>query len=162
MRVLGIDAAWTVTQPSGVCLINSEDGYKCNLERIASSIYGFINKQEGLFSKPTGQKISLKKILEACKETNVQCIAVDMPLSEKLITGRRSCERSVSKIYGSKSAATHSPNINRSGEISLHLVQEADELGFKLSLLGQVEKDSCMIEVYPHTSIIEYLELDYR
>jgi len=159
LKVLGIDAAWTITQPSGVCLIESDDGYNCSIERIASSVYGFINNDRN--TKPSGDEIDLKSILDSMGQ-DVNCIAVDMPLSENLIEGRRSCERSVSKYYGAKGAATHSPNVVRPGSVSVKLVKEANDLGYDLSLKGNEKSDKCLIEVYPHTSIIEYLNLEYR
>lgn len=135
MNVLGIDAAWTIDQPSGVSLITSDDGVKCKLIRVSDSYNNFLHKTKSLTSKPYGSKPNLNNLLEGVEleGISIDCIAIDMPLSNELISGRRSCDNEVSKVYGSKGASTHSPNINRPGMISLDFVKSANELGYYLS-----------------------------
>lgn len=161
MRVLGIDAAWTYEQPSGVCLLEEENN-SFRIIKLSPSYINFISEDENLRSKPIGSKANLFKLLEKFSDSEIDCIAVDMPLSETLITGRRSCENQVSRAYGAKGASTHTPNSERPGKISVDIVSDAKTLGYSLSLLGKKTNIKPIIEVYPHTSIIEYLDLDYR
>jgi predicted RNase H-like nuclease len=164
MIVLGIDAAWTETEPSGVSVISSEDGINCKVIRVAASYDSFLFKNDDLISKPKGSKPEIGRLLTCIKEVGceVDCIAIDMPLSKELIKGRRSCENEVSKIYGSKGASTHTPSIDRPGTISLDLVHSVKELGYSLSTKTNSIICKPLIEVYPHTAIIEYLQLNCR
>ena len=157
--ILGIDAAWTINKPSGVCLL-SDDSFKCEIIRLSSSYDNFIKNQED-GAKPIGTVLELDDLLFSCDEY-VDCIAVDMPVSHNRITGRRSCEEKVSKKYGNKGAATHSPTSDRSGDISVDFVKQAEKMGYKLSLKNDVVEENALIEVYPHASVIEYMDLNYR
>lgn len=159
--VLGIDAAWTETQPSGVCLLK-DDSYECVILKLSSSYDGFIKGDDSIKLKPLGSKPEIDNLINACNGETIDCIAIDMPLSNQLIEGRRSSERTISSAYGGKGAATHSPTSERPGKISLDLVNDFKEVGYKLSLANDVIRENALIEVYPHASIIEYLELDYR
>lgn len=162
MIVLGIDAAWTENHPSGVCLIRTIEDNSCEIIRASSSYSSFISSCNNVEVKPVGSKLVIGEIIGALKSFEFDCIAIDMPLSNELITSRRSSEGKISKYYGAKGAATHSPNSTRPGKLALDIVTEARELGYTLSLVGEESYDKSLIEVYPHASIIEYLDLDYR
>ncbi|WP_069999961.1 DUF429 domain-containing protein [Cellulosilyticum sp. I15G10I2] len=164
MNALGIDAAWTEVEPSGISLISSDDGHNCKILRLADSYYNFLYKKQSLVNKPKGSKPEIYKLIKDIEVEgySIDCIAIDMPLSNQLIKGRRSCESEISKAYGAKGAATHSPTIERPGRISFDLVQSAKELGYNLSTTHNQIRNKALIEVYPHTAIIEYLELGYR
>lgn len=159
--VLGIDAAWTNGNPSGVCLL-TDDSFKREILRLSSSYEGFIKGIQDMAAKPLGAKPSISSLLEACEDYFVDCIAVDMPLSNELITGRRSSEKTLSEVYGEKGASAYTPNKDMPGEMALDIVNQALESGYRLSLVGQIIEEKPLIEVYPHASIIEYLDLDYR
>ncbi|BBD41472.1 hypothetical protein Amn_pd00250 (plasmid) [Aminobacter sp. Y103A] len=92
--ILGIDAAWTATQPSGVALVSSTDGNR-RLIFAGSSYRHFLDHaDEGLIStsRPSGSVAGAAALLAAAGKTAgapVDLVAVDMPLSFEPITVRR-------------------------------------------------------------------------
>ena len=164
MVVLGIDAAWTENQPSGISLLASKDDEQCKILRLGDSYENFLEKRQHLTVKPKGSKPEITKIIKNCEALgySVDAIAVDMPLSNELITKRRSCENEISKAYAAKGASVHSPTIDRPGVIALDLIQSLREQGYFLATKNNKVHRKAVLEVYPHTAIIEYLNLDYR
>lgn len=164
MVVLGIDAAWTEKQPSGISLLASKDGERCKILRLGDSYKNFLEKRQNLTVKPKGSKPEINEILKSCEVHgySIDAIAVDMPLSNGLITGRRSCENEISKAYAAKGASVHSPTVDRPGKITLDLIQSLREQGYYLATKNNKVHRKAVLEVYPHTAIIEYLNLDYR
>ena len=161
---LGIDAAWTNKEPSGVCLLRSTDGKTCEVIRLGKSYSEFINGNIEWNLKADCSEIELNELLKVCDELEVRpdCIAVDMPIASYHIKQRRACETEISKAYGGKGASTHNPNENRPGLISVELFNRLTESGYNWMTSGKEQNDKSLIEVYPHTAIIEYLNLDYR
>ncbi|MDW7661693.1 MAG: DUF429 domain-containing protein [Bacillota bacterium] len=164
MKSLGIDAAWTNRQPSGVCLIKSEDGNQCKIIRLGRSYAEFESGDIEWNQKLANSTTSLSKILTTCSELVAlpDCIAVDMPISSYHIKSRRECETAISKEYGGRGASTHNPNEDRPGLISVELFNYIINSGYLWMTNGMDHKEKSLIEVYPHTAIIEYLGLDYR
>lgn len=62
LNVIGIDAAWTEKQPSGICWIETIDGNVCEIKRIASSYSSFLFNRIDINVKPTGSVPSIKDI----------------------------------------------------------------------------------------------------
>lgn len=102
--ILGIDAAWTATQPSGIAVVSST---ACNWRLIfAGSSYlhllayadkGLIpaSRSSGSVAEPAALLAAGEKIAGA----SVDLVAVDMPLSLEPITGRRVSDNLVSTAY---------------------------------------------------------------
>jgi predicted RNase H-like nuclease len=83
----------------------------------------------------------------------VDLIAVDMPLAQSAITGRRASDNAVSRAYGGRKCSTHSPNAIRPGRISDDLREGFGLAGYPLRT-GDAEPPS-LIEVYPHPALVE-------
>lgn len=158
--VLGIDAAWSDRNPSGICLL-SLDGDRVELERIGASFEQFEKNAFSFEKKPNGQCLDIGRLLSICNE-NVELIAIDMPISNGYITGRRSCDNEIAKAYGARGASTHSPTKNMPGLIALNIMNEAKKEGFVLEQSTKPLRSKTIFEVYPHTAIIEYFNLSYR
>ena len=168
--VLGIDAAWTETEPSGVALVvESEQGWNCRA--VAPSYEQFIALGKGGMidwsCRPKGSKPDVKKLLESSQalaaQYEVKVIAVDMPLSLGKITKRRPADSAVSIAYGGKGCAVHSPSAIRPGPIADELRAESNRLGFPLAVNDILTKTKpSLIEVYPHPALLSLLNIDYR
>lgn len=161
---LGIDAAWTNKQPSGVCLLKSLDGNQCEILRLGRSYTEFESGRIEWNQKVDNSSTSLNNVLRTCSDLSAHpdCIAVDMPIASYHIRSRRECETAISKEYGGKGASTHNPNEDRPGLISVELYKYVTEFGYLWMTNGMQHTNKSLIEVYPHTAIIEYLGLDYR
>jgi predicted RNase H-like nuclease len=156
--VLGIDAAWTLTRPSGVALaIESRDGW--HLRAIASSYQRFFalaNKCQLPEEPPSGSPPDAIALLAAATELcgrPVDLVAIDMPLAHSPIVGRRPSDDAVSRADGARKCGTHTPSVARPGRISDDLRQAFEQVGYPL----QTDKCSApgIIEVYPHPALVE-------
>ena len=168
--VLGIDAAWTETQPSGLALVEEIDG-GWRLTAVA----GCYSRFEALAApapdnaKPAGMKADADALLATCRHLTGRepdLVAVDMPLSHKAITGRRMSDNAVSSAYGAWKCGTHSPNVQRPGPVSERLRSAFEQRGYHLwtkpggAPLDRPEPG--LIEVYPHPALIELTHADKR
>lgn len=157
--VLGIDAAWTIANPSGVALLDDASG-AWRLVAAASSYAAFC----ALAGVPHDSHLpDAARLLEAAhilSLTPVSIVAVDMPLARSSITTRRVSDNAVSAAYGSRHASTHTPNATRPGAISDRLRDQFAAQGYPLQVKRTVSKG--LIEVYPHPALIELLRADRR
>ena len=156
--VLGIDAAWTVSQPSGVALaVETEGGWR--LAAVEASYGHFVGRANGDApgERPHGSKPDAAMLLGAARQLcgrRVDLVAVDMPMARRPIVGRRPCDTAISKRYGGKGAATHSPSAERPGKVSDALRTEFEALGYRLCTALPARG---LIEVYPHPALIEFM-----
>lgn len=168
--VLGIDAAWTEKEPSGVALIEgSPGGWRCLA--VAPSYDTFLGLAEGAAvdwsAKSKGALPDVGRLLAAAEELlggrKLAVVTVDMPLSTEPITGRREADAAVSKAYGGRGAAVHSPSAERPGAISDRLTEDFAAAGFPLATgatpVGTPER---LVEVYPHPALITLTGASYR
>jgi predicted RNase H-like nuclease len=162
--VLGIDAAWTVKQPSGVAAaVGTAGGWR--LAAVEASYDCFIACANGVepgAERPRGSIPSAADLLDAARRicgAPVGLVAVDMPMARRPIVGRRASDQAISSNYGAKRAATHSPNAERPGKISDPLRASFEASGYPLCTS---EPAKGLIEVYPHAALIEFLEAGYR
>ncbi len=162
--VLGIDAAWTATQPSGVALaVETEGGWR--LAALEASYDRFLARAKGAApdeTRPGGSRPNAAELLAAAEAIcgrRVDLVAIDMPLSRRPITGRRPADRLVSERYGDRAAATHSPGGERPGKISDRLRAEFEAEGYALCTAPPAQG---LIEVYPHPALIEFLKAERR
>ena len=113
--VLGIDAAWMNTQPSGVAMaLDSGDGWRLGV--VALSYRHFQAHACGVSITnlhPTGSEPSapdlLASVMKLCGSAP-DPVAIDMPLSREPISGRRASDEAVSRAYGSRQCSTHTPS----------------------------------------------------
>jgi predicted RNase H-like nuclease len=172
--VLGIDAAWTTRNPSGIALLEVAAGHELELFRVARTCTEYTTDREigssDWLSIPTlGRTLSVSEILDttirhAGKLPDV--IALDIPLSPLPICGRRQADNAVSSKYSSQWAGTHTPSAERVGSLSATLFQQLSSSGYywmnateHVQLNGQKRY---FLETYPHPVIIEMLGLERR
>ncbi len=157
--VLGIDAAWTAHNASGVALVvDKGDGWQ--LETVAPSYSAFLAASRLPLSEERGAPAAL---ISACRNLIGQApdlVAVDMPLSLDPISGRRASDNLLTSAYSRMGAGTHSPSAIRPGPISDRMRAEFAALGYQLAL-SKPEKQA-LIEVYPHPALIELTGSAYR
>lgn len=164
--VLGIDAAWTNTQPSGVALaVDSGAGF-C-LGPVAPSYHHFhaLTRGEALSDqRPTGSEPSAVDLLASATAlygSPPDLVAIDMPLSQEPITSRRESDNAVSRAYGSRYCSTHTPSATRPGKISDNLMQGFGIAGYPL-LTVALAKPPGLVEVYPHPALVEFADAPMR
>jgi predicted RNase H-like nuclease len=163
--VLGIDAAWTLTQPSGVAAATwSASGWR--LRGVADSYQRFhclANRSLTPETRPSGSApdaaLLLSCVGELCR-TPIELVAVDLPLAYTPIIGRRASDSAVSRAYGARHCATHTPTALRPGPVSLAFRDGLAAAGYPLLTDYPVIKG--VIEVYPHPALVELAQAKLR
>ena len=156
--VLGIDAAWTLHNPSGVALVaETVDGW--NLVAAEPSYQHFLAKTDvslPLETRPTGSRPDAAALLNAAEKLcgrQISVVAIDMPMAKTPIISGRTSDKAVTSAYATRWCSTHQPNAQRPGIISDDLRQQFGKLGFPLLTGGPVERG--LVEVYPHPALVE-------
>ena len=106
--VLGIDAAWTDHQPSGIALVqNTATGWRCLA--VAPSYKAFLAQASGQTwdpkQKATGNRPDPAALLKASQQlagAEVSCVSVDMPLATTPMNRRRAADTPISSRFGPK------------------------------------------------------------
>ncbi len=135
--VLGIDAAWTLTQPCGVALATELSG-GWRLIASAASYQCFMALADRRLPgerRPSGSRPDAPTLLASASVLcggPVNLVAIDMPLAHAPIIGRRCSDDAVSRIYGARKCGTHTPNALRPGRVSDHLRASFDLAGYPL------------------------------
>jgi len=155
--VLGIDAAWTLTQPSGVALV-ARRGSRWHLIAVAASYQRFLAAAGSFDAEkvPSGAAPDATALLSAAWRlagVPVDLVAVDMPLARSPIVGRRVSDNAVSRAYGGRKCGTHTPNALRPGPVSDTLLEGFADAGYPLQT-GPLLPPG-LIEVYPHPALVE-------
>ena len=166
--VLGIDAAWTAHQPSGIALVqNTGSGWSCLA--VAPSHEAFIAQASGQpwdpQQKATGSRPNPAALLKASQQlagAEVSCVSIDMPLATTPITRRRAADTAISSRFGPKGCAVHSPSTERPGAIADQLRADFAALGYRLHTNGSEQSAPALIECYPHVALLALLKRDYR
>jgi predicted RNase H-like nuclease len=164
-HVLGIDAAWTVTNPSGVALLTTDTNPPRVLQA-SPSFEDFVRKtMPDAWCGKYDAKASLADVLVAAKEMGadaIDVIAVDMPLAHQPVRGRRRCDQLISRSFGARGCATHTPTTSRPGIVSDSLLREARQAGFNLVTEASHRPERALLEVYPHVALLELCNAGYR
>jgi predicted RNase H-like nuclease len=158
--VLGVDAAWTTREPSGVALAaETEAGWRLV---VAEASYGhFLMRARGAApgdARPRGARpdaAGLVKAARALAGRAPDCVAIDMPVGPKPIERRRCCDNAISRLYGARKAAVHSPSATRPGRLSDDLRAGFAACGLDVRLTLPANG---LIEVYPHAALIEFMD----
>ncbi len=166
--VLGIDAAWTAHNPSGVALVQRKaEGWQCLA--LAPSYDAFIRLASGQHwdpkTKAGGSRPDPAALLQASQQLageEVSCVAVDMPLATTPITGRRAADTAIASRFGTRGCAVHSPSSERPGPIADQLRGDVATLGYRLHTTTTARAFPALIEVYPHVALLALLERNYR
>jgi predicted RNase H-like nuclease len=164
--VLGIDAAWTATQPSGVALVASQ-GSTWRCVAVAPSYAAFDHLSRGTAldwaDRPRGElpvAASLVAAVERLAGRPPDVIAIDMPLSRRPIVARRAADAAVSRRFGARGCSTHSPSATRPGALSDRLRADLEHQGFPLVTTGT--SLPALIEVYPHVALLQLCQASMR
>lgn len=158
VAVLGIDAAWTKKEPSGVALVR-KNGERWRCLRAAPSYASFCEGflWEGAIA---GGNIDVSAVLSTCgsllRGDRLSVVAVDMPLATKPITARRVADNLVSKRYGARKCSVHSPTLERPGHTGEALHQGFTNAGFSLKV-SNPPQEPALIEVYPHVALLKMM-----
>jgi predicted RNase H-like nuclease len=155
--ILGIDAAWTASQPSGIALAAwNPDSDALSLIALAPSCAAFC----ALAGVSAEGGLDVAALLAATKtlaggdfDIANTLVAVDMPLAQELIVGRRVCDNAVSSAYGGRGIGTHTASAERPGPIAQNLVAAFAAHGFALRTKLPVANG--LLEVYPHPALVE-------
>lgn len=102
-----------------------------------------------------------------CAETlrcgAIDLVAVDMPLSRSPITGRRDADQKISREFGGRGAAVHSPTKDRPGDMGQALCHAFADAGFALATTcGEAAAQPSIIEVFPLAALVSMMRLDRR
>ncbi len=168
--VLGIDPAWTVSNPSGVALLTGKGGrWRCL--GVAPSYEGFIALAQGI---PVNWGMSAKagapppaEILHAAEAlapgSGVDAVAVDMPVSRVRFDGRRFADDAATRALGRFGCGVHSPTPSRPGPLGAGLNEGFAARGFEVATTEPATPGMRpLLEVYPHPAAIALLRADYR
>ena len=166
--VLGIDAAWTARQPSGIALVHRGNaGWSCTT--VAPSYDISLAQASGQAwdpeQKANGSKPEPAVLLQASQRlagTEVSCVSVDMPLATPPITSRRAADTAISSCFGARGCAVHSPSAERPGAIADQLRADFAALGYSLHISSSEQAGFALIECYPHVALLALLHRDYR
>ena len=166
--VLGIDAAWTAHNPSGIALVRRcKTSWSCLA--VAPSYDIFLAVASGQTwdpeQKATGSRPDPAALLQASKQlagAEVSCVSVDMPLATKPITSRRAADTAISSRFGPRGCAVHSPSAERPGTIADQLRADFAALGYPLHTSCSDQADPALIECYPHVALLALLHRNYR
>lgn len=161
--VLGIDAAWTDGEPSGVALLERRDSrWRCL--RVAASYARFCEGAD-FAGTARGSLIDVSALLRACSDVSldasVNVVAVDMPLARSPIHSRRTADQVVSRHFGHCGASVHSPTTERPGATGERLRAGFESAGYALKTEGG-GAGPALIEVYPHVALLALMEVPKR
>jgi predicted RNase H-like nuclease len=165
LAILGIDAAWTLTQPSGVALVAKHStGWR--LMAAEPSYQHFLARTDRSLlaeERPSGSPPDASALLASAAMLSggaIDLVAVDMPLARSPIVERRFSDNKVSRAYGGRKCGTHSPNATRPGRMSDDLNQRFKREGYPLQTIAF--KTPGLIEVYPHPTLVELADAKER
>lgn len=169
--VLGIDAAWTSGQPSGISLVYETDsGWACAAAApsyasfTALGVNGTAIDWNGPLAAASPDPQALKNAAVALlprRNDFSLTITVDMPVSKKAIVTRREADNAVSRRFGAAGCGTHSPSPERPGRIGAALTKGFGELGHRVAAAGD-SVEGALLEVYPHPALLVLLGRDRR
>ena len=171
--ILGIDAAWTAHHPAGVALVRMSSRRQPQLLRVARSYEEFCNLSSEAridwTTKVSGTPPDISALLMICEKITghwPNVVALDIPIGPKPIIGRRTADNTVTRLYISRRAGTHTPSAQRPGPISQMLFDQLTACGFQwlhANVAPMHHKNShVFVEAYPHPAVIELLNLDER
>ena len=172
VSVLGIDAAWTAQQPSGVALVAKDRTETWRCLCVAPSYAAFLNAAEGLAiqwnaTQCAGDQPDVSRILGAAKRllggSRVDVVAIDMPVARKAITGRRAADNQISRKFGKAHCGTHSPNSVRPGSLGANVTAAFACSGYAVATAADNAGTLArLVEVYPHPALLRLLNAERR
>ncbi|NJD36726.1 MAG: DUF429 domain-containing protein [Geobacter sp.] len=168
--VLGIDAAWTNHNPSGVALVVQRTGAAWECLAVAPSYQEYMSLAGYAGAAPVIPAL-LQATETLLKRHNTpkqkpDIIAVDMPLWNQagLIQGRRPSDNSISLAFGGRGTAALPPTVERPGALSENFSNEFAKCGYTLAVAQNTPfaRGHHLVEVYPHPALLALLNSPYR
>ena len=167
--VLGIDAAWTAGEPSGVALVQRQASRWRGIA-VAPSYAAFTALAEGHawdWTRPaTGSAPDIPGLLQAATTLAgeaVTLVTIDMPVSTSPIRQRRAADQAVSRSFGARWCSAHSPGPTRPGALGAELSRRFTELGYPVATEATpVGTTHRLVEVYPHPALLTLLSRERR
>jgi predicted RNase H-like nuclease len=167
--ILGIDAAWTAGEPSGVALVR-QDGTRWRCLATAPSYAAFVGLADGRTPDWTrtgmGWVPNAERLLDAASKLAGEpatLVTVDMPVSTTAILGRRTADREVSRAFGAQWCSAHSPGPDRPGLLGAEFSRRFSEAGYRLATAATPAGiPNRLVEVYPHPALLALLQRDRR
>ena len=150
VAVLGIDAAWTPKQPSGLA-VGVKKGARWQIVVASKSYADFLDDPNRSDALPPVEDLLIAAERMAARP--IDLVSIDMPLSKEEINGRRLADNAISSAYGARKAGTHTPSSERPGPISFKLMSGLEASGYPLITKSITLPGT--IEVYPHPALIE-------
>jgi hypothetical protein len=137
--ILGIDAAWTCTEPSGVALL-AQNGASWNCLCVAPSYEAFLDCARGtqvdwIRGNFRGSRPDVPDLLRAARalaRTDVDLVALDMPIATVPFSARRTADNAISVTFGGRGCSAHSPSALRPGALGAELTDQFREAGYQL------------------------------
>ena len=168
--VLGIDAAWTESGSSGIALLQdgprgwacvaAEQSYSRFIHRAGPAAEGDDRALPSTVPDVRALCATAKGLLDG---SEVDVVAVDMPMANVPITGRRVPDNAISLEFGASWCGTHSPGPDRPGALGATMSEGFRELGFRLATTetppGETPK---LLEVFPHVALLKMMGADRR
>jgi predicted RNase H-like nuclease len=160
--VLGVDAAWTLSHPSGAALI-ARRGIRWQCLRLAASYADFVGGIQGeSLSSPS---IPIPEVLHTCAALldglSPAVVAVDMPIGNAPISARRGADDEVSRAFGHAACSVHSPTLTRPAVVSEDFVQSFQRARYQCDF-GAGVPAGALIEVYPHVALLALAQVERR
>ncbi len=170
LTILGIDAAWTAREPSGVALIQVQPTGS-SVVCVAPSYEAFVACSQGApvdWQAPRyrGSWPDASALVRAARKmtsAEQSVVAVDIPVANRPFESRRAADTAISKAFGGRGCSAHSPNAARPGTLGRSLMAQLEAQGFPLATA--VPRDANTrhtIEVYPHPALLTLLRREYR
>lgn len=153
--VLGIDAAWSERNPSGVAIATEGDG-RWGVVASAASAEELLARV-GVSSPARREWLPVDALLDACLAVAGELprvVAVDMPVSRGPLRGRRLADDEVNRRYGRAGIATHSPTPDRPGPRADELRDRLARRGVRLRTARGRAPARALLEVYPHVALL--------
>ncbi len=166
--VLGIDAAWTDRNPSGVALI-AETAERWRCVAVAPSYHAFLALADGTpvdwSARHRGTPPDIQALSAACQSLIGRApdvVAIDMPLSLLPISGYRAADRALSEVFSSFDCSVLPPSAAMPGAMSDRLRAACGEMGWRLATQPHLADGPALLEVYPHAAIVRLMRLAKR
>ena len=168
MHILGVDAAWTAGEPTGVAVVSqSAKGWNC--QGVAPSYASFIALTEGepvsWAIKPSGEHPRSPDLVDAAAVLvggSIDVVAVDMPVSTERFSSRRAADNAISQRFGAAWCSAHSPSATRPGQVGRAFSEELSSSHRLVTDQREMGVIPALIEVYPHPALLTLLKVSQR
>jgi predicted RNase H-like nuclease len=170
MIILGLDAAWTAGEPSGVALVaRKANEWRCVCAApsydafVGCSLGRPVDWRSDAFTGTTPDIISMIEATKLLAGASPDVVAIDMPMSCVAFEGRRVADAAISAAFGARGCSTHSPSRERPGPLGAALTKALAASGLPLATVADLPGTSPRtLEVYPHPALLTLLGRDYR